>query len=263
MNQPKPKSEQLIPASVFIICKNEEKHIARVLENTKDFAEVILVDSGSTDKTLEIASRYEVKIYHQDWLGFSKQKEFARNLCTSQWALNLDADEVIDEELRQEIIDTIAKDDCDGLYVRISGKFLYGFSHPWSKLNDRIKFFKKAKGHFPETLVHETITLNGKAKKAKGLIFDYGNNDLTTGVNKINAYSSLRAEEKMQKGKKYSILRLWLVFPIAWLKSYIIKRGFLNGSRGFIAAMNAGYYGYLKEAKLFEKNMEESLKDEN
>ncbi|MBD3830925.1 MAG: glycosyltransferase family 2 protein, partial [Arcobacter sp.] len=82
-----------IKASAYIICQNEEKHIQRVLESVKDFDEIIIVDSGSTDKTLEIAKEYTDKIYHQEWLGYSGQKEYAKNLCTNEWVLNLDADE--------------------------------------------------------------------------------------------------------------------------------------------------------------------------
>ena len=83
----------MIKASVYIICKNEEKHIKRVLESVKDFDEIVVVDSGSIDNTLNIAKEYTNKIFHQDWLGFAKQKEYAKNLCQNEWVLNLDADE--------------------------------------------------------------------------------------------------------------------------------------------------------------------------
>ena len=80
----------MIKASVYIICQDEEKHIARVLESVKDFNEIIIVDSGSTDKTLEIAKRYNVAIFHQNFLGYSAQKEYAKNLCSNEWVLNLE-----------------------------------------------------------------------------------------------------------------------------------------------------------------------------
>ena len=94
----------MIKASVYIICKNEEKHIKRVLESIKDFNEIIIVDSGSNDNTLEIAKNYTKNIYHQDWIGFAKQKEYARSLCSNEWVLNLDADEELTNELKNEII---------------------------------------------------------------------------------------------------------------------------------------------------------------
>ena len=244
----------MIKVSVYIICKNEEKHIKRVLESIKDFNEIIIVDSGSTDNTLEIAKNYTDNIYHQEWMGFAKQKEYARSLCSNEWVLNLDADEELTIELKNEIISTINENKVDGLNIKISSLYLGKFNSEKSKFNRRIRFFRKDLGYYPEKLVHESIIVNGKIKKAKGFIYDYGTIDLKTHLDKINAYSSLRAEEKFEKNKKSSLLKLLFVFPLAFFKSYIIKRSFLNGTRGFIASMNNSFYAYLKEAKLYELN---------
>ncbi len=244
----------MIKASVYIICKNEEKHIKRVLESVKEFTEIIIVDSGSIDNTLEIAKNYTDNIYHQEWMGFAKQKEYARSLCSNEWVLNLDADEELTIELKNEIISTINENKVDGLNIKISSLYLGKFNSEKSKFNRRIRFFRKDLGYYPEKLVHESIIVNGKIKKAKGFIYDYGTIDLKTHLDKINAYSSLRAEEKFEKNKKSSLFKLLFVFPLAFFKSYIIKRSFLNGTRGFIASMNNSFYAYLKEAKLYELN---------
>ena len=93
----------MIKASVYIICKNEEKHIKKSSRNIKDFDEIVVVDSGSTDNTLNIAKEYTNKIFHQDWLGFLlSKKEYAKNLCQNEWVLNLDADEQLTEELKRD-----------------------------------------------------------------------------------------------------------------------------------------------------------------
>ncbi len=244
----------MINASVYIICKNEEKHIKRVLESVKDFSEIIIVDSGSSDKTLEIATSYTNKIYHQGWMGFAKQKEYARSLCSNEWVLNLDADEELTIELKNEIINTIEENKIDGLNIKISSSYLGKFNSEKSKFNRRIRFFRKSAGYYPEKLVHESIVVDGKIEKAKGFIYDYGTIDLKTHLNKINEYSSLRALEKFEKNKKSSLIKLLFIFPLAFLKSFIIKRGFLNGTRGFIAAINNSFYAFLKEAKLYELN---------
>ena len=244
----------MIKVSVYIICKNEEKHIKRVLESVKEFTEIIIVDSGSIDNTLEIAKNYTDNIYHQEWMGFAKQKEYARSLCSNEWVLNLDADEELTIELKNEIISTINENKVDGLNIKISSLYLGKFNSDKSKFNRRIRFFRKDLGYYPEKLVHESIIVNGKIKKAKGFIYDYGTIDLKTHLDKINAYSSLRAEEKFEKNKKSSLFKLLFVFPLAFFKSYIIKRSFLNGTRGFIASMNNSFYAYLKEAKLYELN---------
>ena len=244
----------MIKASVYIICKNEEKHIKRVLESIKEFDEIVVVDSGSTDNTLNIAKEYTNKIFHQDWLGFAKQKEYAKNLCQNEWVLNLDADEQLTEELKKEIEKVIEENKIDGLDIKISSQFLGKFNSEKSKFNRRIRFFRKSVGHYPDKLVHESIVVKGKINKADGFIYDYGTMDLKTHLSKINEYSSLRADEKFAKNKKASFAKLLFVFPLSFFKSFIIKRGFLNGMRGFIAAMNNAFYAFLKEAKLYELN---------
>ena len=185
-------------------------------------------------------------------MGFAKQKEYARSLCSNEWVLNLDADEELTNELKNEIIKTINENKIDGLNIKISSLYLGKFNNEKSKFNRRIRFFRKNLGYYPEKLVHESIVVNGKIKKAKSFIYDYGTIDLKTHLDKINAYSSLRAEEKFKKNKRNSLLKLLFVFPLSFFKSYIIKRGFLNGTRGFIAAVNNSFYAFLKEAKLYE-----------
>lgn len=150
----------MIKASVYIICKNEEKHIKRVLESVKEFNEIIIVDSGSTDNTLEIAKNYTHTIYYQEWMGFAKQKEYARSLCTNEWVLNLDADEELTNELKNEIINTINENKIDGLNIKISSLYLGKFNSEKSKFNRRIRFFRKDLGYYPEKLVHESIIVN-------------------------------------------------------------------------------------------------------
>jgi len=243
-----------LPVSVYIICQNESKHIQRVLKNVEDFDEVIIVDSGSTDDTLEIAKEFTENIYYQPWLGFAKQKEYAKSLCTNEWVLNLDADEEITQTLKEEIKKAIEENSIDALDIRRNCKYLDKFDHPWLKFNRRIRFFRKSKGFYPPKLVHESIVVKGKIKKAKGFILDHGTFDLETHLHKINEYSSLRAEEKSKQKRKASLLKLLTIFPVAFLKSYILKRGFFNGIRGFIAGINNAYYAFLKEAKLYEKN---------
>jgi glycosyltransferase involved in cell wall biosynthesis len=242
----------MINASVYIICKNEEQHIKRVLESIQDFEEIIIVDSGSTDKTLEIVKKYTDKIFYKKWNGFSIQKEYAKSMCTKEWVLNLDADEELTLELKDEIVQTIKNNKIDALDIKISSKYMGKFNNKFCKFNRRIRFFRKISGKYAPKLVHESIEVNGKVNKADGFIYDYGTINLETHLNKINSYSTLRAEEKFSKNKKASIIKLLLVFPLAFFKSFIIKRGFLNGKRGFISGMHNSFYAFLKEAKLFE-----------
>jgi len=170
--------------------------------------------------------------------------------------LNLDSDEELSSELKDEIIKVIEKNEIDGLDIKIASKSLGSFGHPWSRLNRRIRFFRKAKGYYPAKLVHESIVVNGIIKKVKGFIYDYGTQDLEIKLKKINLYSSLRAKEKFENNKQPSFFKLIFIFPFAFVKAFILKRGFLNGVKGFITATNNAYYAFLKEAKLYELNKE-------
>ncbi|MFV0481231.1 MAG: glycosyltransferase family 2 protein, partial [Campylobacteraceae bacterium] len=203
-----------IKASVYIICKNEEKHIKRVLESIKEFDEIIVVDSGSTDKTLEIVKEYTDKIFYQEWLGFSAQKEFAKNLCKNEWVLNLDADEELTNELKKEIEEVIKDDNVDGLDIPISAKHNYDIKTKFLKYNRRVRFFRRSRGFYNKKLVHESIQVDGKIKKTKSFIFDYGTENIEKKIDKINNYSTLAVKEKSSKDKKYSILKLLFIFTL-------------------------------------------------
>jgi glycosyltransferase involved in cell wall biosynthesis len=250
----------LISASVYIITKNCEQTLKDTLASVTDFAEIILVDSGSTDKTIEIAQAFNCKIYHQEWLGFAKQKQLALDYCQSEWVLNLDGDEVVSPELKAEIIACINDGGADGLDIPIYDYFL-GFPPPkWSRFNRRIRFFKRGLGGYDiDKQVHESITVQGSVKQAQGGIRHYGENSISIKLDKSNQYSTLRATEKFAKGKKSSLLKLAFILPLTFIKSYIFRRGFLNGKRGFIASTMNAFYAFLKEAKLYENQVKKEI----
>jgi glycosyltransferase involved in cell wall biosynthesis len=246
----------LIPVSVYIITKNCEQTLADTLSSVADFAEIILVDSGSTDKTIEIAQAFNCKIYHQEWLGFAKQKQLALSYCQSEWVLNLDGDEVASPLLRADIERCIKENKVDGLDIPIEDYFLGFAPDKHSRFNHRIRFFRKAKGGYDLGVeVHESISVQGQVERTKGAIQHYGENSIFVKVTKGNQYSELRAIEKFNKGKKYSLLKLVLVMPLTFIKSYFLRRAILNGKRGFITSVLNSYYAFLKEAKLYEQHL--------
>jgi glycosyltransferase involved in cell wall biosynthesis len=246
----------LIPVSVYIITKNCEQTLADTLSSVADFAEIILVDSGSTDKTIEIAQAFNCKIYHQEWLGFAKQKQLALSYCQSEWVLNLDGDEVASPLLRADIERCIQENKVDGLDIPIEDYFLGFAPDKHSRFNHRIRFFRKAKGGYDLGVeVHESISVQGQVERTKGAIQHYGENSIFVKVTKGNQYSELRAIEKFNKGKKYNLLKLVLVMPLTFIKSYFLRRAILNGKRGFITSVLNSYYAFLKEAKLYEQHL--------
>lgn len=248
----------MIKASVYIITLNEEMHIKRVLESVKDFNEIIIVDSGSVDETLNIAKKYTQNIKYNKFIDYSTQKEFAKNLCTNEWVLNLDADEELTKELKDEIIKTINEDKVVGLEIKIVDYKLKLWQTKMIKQISRVRFFKKEFGFYPPKLVHESAQINGKIIKAKGFIRHYGVDGISQKLHKSDIYSTLRAKEKYKKGKHSSLLKLIFLMPIVFFKSYFIRRNFLNGKIGFINAVNNAYYAFLKEAKLYELEQKEN-----
>ena len=240
--------------SVYIICMNEEKHIKRALEAVKEFDEIIIVDSGSIDNTLEIAKQYTNKIYYKKWEGEGIQKAYALSLCSNEWVLNLDADEEIDEELKEEIKKLADENYCDGLDIKFLEYYMGKKSSDLVKKNTHIRFFKKSKAEYKNLGVHSQVSINGKINVSKGVIHHFSDKYIHELVMKNNNYSTLVSIQKDKKNKKASFLKLLFIFPLAFIKSFFLRRNIFNGKRGFIISFINAFYAFLKEAKLYELN---------
>lgn len=251
----------MINASVYMICQNEEKHIRRALEAVKDFKEIIIVDSGSTDKTLEIAKEYTDRIIYKKWEGEGIQKAFALSQCQNEWILNIDSDEEISKELKAEMVEFMKQDRYVALDIPFHEYNLGRICHRLVRKNTHIRFFKKDCARYLNTGVHAQVDiLGGLIKKANGTIHHFSDKFIHELVVKNNNYSSLRAEQKSIKNKKSSLLKLIFIFPLVFFKSYILRRSFFDGTKGFIVAVINAFYAFLKEAKLYENQMK-STKD--
>tara|TARA_R110002050_G_scaffold9504_1_gene32891 strand:+ start:32989 stop:33747 length:759 start_codon:yes stop_codon:yes gene_type:complete len=241
--------------SVFLVVKNEGHNIERVLKSVQDFDDVVVVDSDSTDNTMELAAHYTNRLYNHEWQGMAVQKEYAKTLCKHDWVLNLDADEELTEELKQQIIDLTKELDVAGANIPIQEFFLGLPVHASAKKNSHIRLFRQSVGGFGTERFHETASVKGKVVPLSGVINHYGEVSLEVKVRKANLYSSGKAIDKFEKGKRSSGVKLLLVFPVMFLKSYFIRRNFLNGWRGFIGSVVNAFYAFLKEAKLYEQGL--------
>lgn len=246
----------MIPCSVYIVTLNCGPWLQDTLQSVQDFSEVIILDSGSTDDTYAIAQSFaNTRISHQDWQGYAAQKSLALAQCKNDWVLNLDGDEVLSKELKAEIEQTIQANQIDALITPINDVFLGVPNSKHTKKHAKVRFFRKSKGQYDlENKVHENVIVDGQSVKAEGDIYHYGESSIFVKVEKNNQYSNLKAAEKFQKGKKPSLLKLSLVMPVTFLKSYFIRRSCLNGWRGFVNSMINAFYAFLKEAKLFEQH---------
>ncbi|MBW8186148.1 glycosyltransferase family 2 protein [Shewanella nanhaiensis] len=242
-----------LPISVFIITKNEEKHIEKTLQSVSLLDEVILVDSGSTDGTLAIAERYGAKIYSHPWQGYAKQKQYAMSLCSHEWVLNLDGDEAINTSLIEAFKTIMEQDKADSVRFWRNDIFIDKPLSSWSKKPNNHRFYKRSKSFFDDSrLAHESATVDGKEIFINETFDHFGYCSIEAITSKNNSYSGLKADEKFAKGKKFSNLKLITVFPLIFIKEYFIQRKIFSGRRGFILAVMDAYYAFIKEAKLYE-----------
>ncbi|MAD04754.1 MAG: glycosyl transferase [Pseudoalteromonas sp.] len=255
--------KEKIKVSVFIITLNEEKNIRRLLESTTLFDEIILVDSGSTDKTVEIAKEYGAKTYYKEWMGYAQQKQYALSLCTNIWVMNLDADEELTNTTMRVIKRVLKENKYEGVRFKRNDFFINGMYSKFTKKPNNLRLYKKENAHFNEsTLVHESATVKGKELYVNEAFNHYGYNSIHILTDKSNQYSTLKSTEKFKKNKSSNFLKLGLVFPITFIKKYIIQGFVFSGRRGFIQSVIALYYAFLKEAKLFElEKKEDQLND--
>jgi len=254
-----------LPVSVFLITKDCGRWLDRVLEPLADFAEIVVLDSGSRDDTLVIAEQYGASIHHQEFRGFGAQKQAALELCSQPWALNLDGDEVIDETLCAAIARLVRQDDpaVVGARVRIRDWFIGVPASKAARPIRRVRLFRRERGRFlARETVHESVQLDtdgGRVLDLPGWIEHFGVESVALRVEKINRYSTYRAEQDLARGKGPSALKLLTVFPLRFLKSYLLRRAILSGRRGLIQSVANAYYAFLIEAKKFERIEERRL----
>ena len=225
--------------SVIIIAKNEETNIRRCLESVRFADEIIVLDSGSTDKTAAIAKRYTDKIFLTDWPGYGLQKQRALAKATGDWVLNLDADESVSLELQQAIQQAIASDKADAYRLAIQMVF-YGQPLKYSASPKRhIRLFKRANAAFSSDIVHEKIVLPEDARIAtiKKAIMHHSYQDISHVLYKLNKYSSYSAKIRIVSDKRVGFARTLLSTIWMFSRCFILQRGFLDGRLGFLFAV--------------------------
>lgn len=240
--------------SVVIITHNEEKDISDCLESVSWAGEVIVVDSLSDDRTVQLCRERGAQVLENSWRGYAVNKNLGIEAAQGEWILSIDADERVTPELAREIEAVIEGDNQgqDGYLIPMKFYFLghwmrYGGLYP----KRHLRLFRKGKGKFSEKAVHEGLEVQGTTGTLKAPMLHYSYENLEDYFRKFNIYSTLDAEDKYQKercGICYPFLRL----PAEFMLTYFIKRGFLDGFPGFLySALNA-FYVFIKYLKLYE-----------
>jgi glycosyltransferase involved in cell wall biosynthesis len=244
------------PLSVLIPAFNSERTIVKTLESVKWADEIIVCDSWSTDRTLEIAAKYGAKIIQHEYINSALQKNWAIPQCTHEWVLIVDTDEVVEDELRDEIRRVLEKDEEGVNAYRIPRKnFIYG---KWMRYGGiypdyQIRFFRKGKALYETREVHAHMIVEGRAQTFEGHLLHEGFKDLRTWAVKLDRYIHYETDEMMKQGKRFSLVRVTLYPAAVFFQSYILQKGFLEGYRGFLLASISAFYYFMMYARLHER----------
>lgn len=240
--------------SITIITLDEEADIGDCLASVAWADEVVVVDAGSRDRTVEICERAGARVVRQPWLGYAAQKNLAIERATHDWIFSLDADERVTPELRRELAALLEREpECDGYCVPRRSYFLGRWMRHGGWYPDyNLRFFRRDKGRFRPREVHEAVEVDGRVGSCAAPIDHHTYRTLSEYVLRMDRYSTLAAAELRKAGVSPGWLDLLARPPLTFLRMYVAKRGFLDGMRGLMLAGCYASYTYFKYAKAWE-----------
>lgn len=245
-----------VPLSAVIITKNEAHQLERTVNSVAWCDEVLVLDSESTDGTPELAKSLGCQVVNQPFLGFGKQKRLAVELAKNDWVLVIDADEVVTDQLKVEIIQLLDVGPTKDGYL-IPRQFIF-LNHPMRFGGESGKFFlrlfNRQKGNHNEAEVHEVVEIKGSVGKLKGKLLHFSYASIALYWEKFNLYTSKGAKQLYERKKKKSSLYIAIRFPLTFLQYYLLKGLVFDGYPGFIWSLFSAMYPVVKYAKLKELN---------
>ncbi len=245
----------MMSVSVVIVTENEEKNIGDALESVKDFEDIVVVDSFSEDRTVEICKKYTYRVYQHEWQGYAKQKQMAVDYAEKPWVLILDADERVTQRLKSEIMEEIKNASFSGFYIPRKNFFLDKWIRHGGWWPDyTLRLFLKDMAFIKDRKVHEKVVVKGKVGYLKNPLEHYTYRTVSDYIKKIDRYSTLSAEELREKGVNPGMLTM-VVHPLStFFKMFFLRGGFMDGIHGLILAILYSYYTFLKYLKLWESS---------
>lgn len=235
-----------------VISLNEERRIGDALASLAWADEIVVVDSGSTDRTVEIASGFTDRVLHNTWPGYAAQKNHAAAAATNDWVFSLDADEVVTDRLASSIR-ALRERGPDAAGYRMARRAWYidrwidhsGWYPDW-----QIRLYDRRQGRFAGGYVHESVSLPTPAGTLEGDIEHYTVDSLSDHHRRIDGYTTLAAADRAGRGKHFSAVRAVVQPPLTFLHTYLLKQGFRDGTAGLAISGFAAYYVFLREMKL-------------
>ena len=241
--------------SVVIVTKDEEKNIEDALKSAADATEIIVVDSFSSDRTVEVSRLYTNKIFQHPWQGYSRQKQKAVDYAEGPWVLILDADERLTPELKKEILQVIEGTECAGFYIPRKNFFLGKWiRHSGWWPDHTLRLFRKDKAFLEDREVHEKVIVNGPAGYLKNPLEHYTYRTIADFLKKMDNYSTLAAREVLKTSGVPGILGVVSKPFFTFIKMFVLRLGFLDGAHGLILAVLYSYYTFLKYIKVWERH---------
>ena len=244
-----------------MITLNGEKHLARALKSAQGIAdEFIVVDCGSMDRTLEIAHEFGAKVLFREWTNFSEQKNFAASQASYEWVFTLDSDEELSEGLRASLMEWKRREAVYKVYEMPRLAFYIGgwIRHSGWYPNFQRRLYRKDSAKYIG-IVHETLDFAGRPGRLRGDLLHYTIENFAEHEAKTEKYSALGARKLFDEGKRSWRAAVWFASPWAFLRSFVIRGGFLDGHRGVLIAQMAARSVRLKFTKLAALVREQSL----
>ncbi len=241
--------------SVTIITRNEAANLPAAIQSVAWADEIVVVDCGSTDATVEVARGLNARVLHRDWRGFAEQKNFAADQAAHDWILSLDADERITPHLAEEIRALLSSDLLHAGYrmPRVSW-----YLDRWIRTTDwypnlQLRLYHRNHARWGARRVHESVKVEGAVGRLRHEIEHRPYRDVTHHLETMNRYTTLAAEQLFEEGRRSGLGTLVALPAAAFLRNYVLRRGFLQGSTGFVLSSLNAYYVFLKLVKLWER----------
>ena len=243
-----------LPLSVAIISFNEEDKIGQTLEAIADIAaEIIIVDSHSTDKTVDIAEKFKAKVFIEDWKGHIAQKNSALEKCTQKWILSLDCDEVVTPDLKKDIYHQVSNGIYDGYFINRKTVYLgKKLNYAWQPDKKLRLVTAKSDPRWQGLDPHDELHIKGRTTSLQGDLLHYSFKDVYHHFELTVKYAQISASSYHKNGRKFSYGKLLLNPVLAFTKSYIVHKGFLDGYYGLLAATSNFFTPFLKYVFLKE-----------
>lgn len=239
--------------SALVITRNEEANIADCLQSLAWVDEVVVVDAASADRTREIASRYNARVFNREWQGYADARRYALEKCTGDWVLSVDADERVTDGLRQEVEDVLRAPEHRGYLIPRKAYFLGRWIKHCGWFPGRVlRLVRRDGARITERRVHEGLRVDGSVGTLREPLLHYTYPSVESYFARFDAYTTLAAEELHQRGKRTGPADLTLRPIFQFAKMYLAKLGFLDGKEGFALCVFSGLYVFVKYLKLWQ-----------